>query len=68
MTATALTTALNMGFLTERLSLFAILVGISPPLAGVGFVVLVLAALGGAFHQSEEKAAARAAQAATSTG
>lgn len=67
-TATALTTALNMSYLSERLSLFGIVVGISLILAGFGFIVLALAVLGGAFEASEEKRAAQAAQAATSTG
>lgn len=46
-TETALTTALNMSFLAENLSLFGIVVGIALLLSGIGFVVL---AFGGALR------------------
>ena len=42
-TETALTTALNMGFMSEMLSIFTIVVGIALLLAGVGFVLLARA-------------------------
>lgn len=44
-TATALTTALNMSFMTEQLALFGLVVGIALLLSGIGFVVLAYAAL-----------------------
>jgi hypothetical protein len=58
-TETALTTALNMSYMAERLSLFGIAVGIALLLAGIGFIVL---ALGGALRHREEEVAAQAAQ------
>ena len=58
-TATALTTALNMSFMAEQLALFGIVVGIALLLAGIGFIVL---ALGGALRRST---ATRTATAAT---
>jgi hypothetical protein len=45
-TETALTTALNMGFMSEMLSIFSIVTGIALLLAGIGLVVLARAALG----------------------
>jgi len=42
-TETALTTALNMGFMSEMLSIFSVVVGIALLLAGIGFVILALA-------------------------
>jgi hypothetical protein len=47
-TATALSTALNVSYMAEQLSLFGIVVGIALVLAGIGFVVL---ALGGALRR-----------------
>jgi hypothetical protein len=47
-TETALTTALNMSFLAENLSMFGIVVGIALLLSGIGFIVL---ALGGALRR-----------------
>src|SRR4029079_4981487 len=41
-TATALSTALNVAFMGEQLSLFGIVVGIALVLAGIGFIVLTL--------------------------
>jgi hypothetical protein len=52
-TATSLSTALNVSFMAERLSLFSIAVGIALVLVGIGFVILALAVLGGAFHEKE---------------
>ena len=49
-TATALSTALNVSYMAERLALFGIVVGIALILAGIGFIVL---ALGGALRQRD---------------
>lgn len=49
-TETALTTALNMSFMAEQLSLFGIVVGVALLLTGIGFLVL---AIGGALRRSE---------------
>lgn len=51
-TETALTTALNMSFMAEQLSLFGIVVGVALLLTGIGFLVL---AIGGALRMSEAK-------------
>ena len=40
MTETALSTALNVSYMAEQLSLFSLVVGIALLLAGVGFIVL----------------------------
>jgi hypothetical protein len=45
-TETALTTALNMGFMSEMLSIFSIVVGIALLLTGIGLVLLALAVFG----------------------
>jgi hypothetical protein len=46
-TETALTTALNMGFMSEMLSVFSIVVGIALLLTGIGLVILARAVFGG---------------------
>jgi len=46
-TATALTTALNVSFMADNLALFGIVVGIALLLSGVGFVILSVLAIGG---------------------
>ncbi|MEP7335499.1 MAG: hypothetical protein ABI717_06935 [Actinomycetota bacterium] len=51
-TETALTTALNMSFMAEQLSLFGIVTGVALLLTGFGFLVL---AIGGALRMSEAK-------------
>jgi hypothetical protein len=51
-TETALSTALNVSYMAEQLSLFSIVTGVALLLAGVGFVVLDWAAL----HRRREKA------------
>ena len=51
-TETALTTALNVSFMAERLSLFSIVIGIALLLSGIGFVILDYAA----FHRRREVA------------
>ena len=45
-TETALTTALNMGFMSEMLSIFSIVVGFALLLTGIGLVILALAVFG----------------------
>jgi hypothetical protein len=45
-TETALSTALNMAYLSEQVAYFGIVVGIALILAGIGFVILALAVLG----------------------
>jgi hypothetical protein len=45
-TETALTTALNVGFMAEMLSLFSIVIGVALLLAGIGFVILARAVFG----------------------
>jgi hypothetical protein len=45
-TATGLSTALNMSYLAENLATFGIVVGIALVLTGVGFIILALVVLG----------------------
>ena len=45
-TETALTTALNVSYMAEQLSLFGLVVGVALLLSGIGFVILAVAALG----------------------
>ena len=54
-TATSLSTALNVSYMAERLALFGIVVGIALILTGIGFLIL---ALGGALRRSEAEAPA----------
>jgi hypothetical protein len=58
-TETALTTALNVSYMADQLSLFSIVIGVALLLSGVGFVVLDWAAL----HRRREKTAKEAAAA-----
>jgi hypothetical protein len=53
-TETALTTALNMSYMAERLSVFGLVVGVALLLTGVGFVILALAV----FHRRDVAAEA----------
>jgi hypothetical protein len=53
-TETALTTALNVSYMAEQLSLFGLIVGIALLLSGIGFVVLALAALGGRLKEKAD--------------
>ena len=46
-TETALTTALNVGYMAEMLALFSIVVGVALLLTGIGFVILALAVFRG---------------------
>jgi hypothetical protein len=66
-TATALSTALNMSYMAEKLSLFGLVVGIALLLAGIGFVVLAWFALG-AVRKDAPAGAAAAATATPATG
>jgi hypothetical protein len=50
-TETALTTALNMSYMAEQLSIFGIVVGVALLLTGIGLMILALAVLGGRFRQ-----------------
>ena len=43
---TALSTALNVSYMAERLAVFGLVVGIALLLSGVGFVILALAVFG----------------------
>ena len=45
-TATALSTALNMSYMAEQMALFGIVVGVALLLSGIGFIVLALALSG----------------------
>jgi hypothetical protein len=45
-TATALSSALNMSYMAERLSVFGLVVGIALLLTGIGLVILALAVFG----------------------
>jgi hypothetical protein len=45
-TETALTTALNVGYMAEMLALFSILVGIALLLTGIGLIILAFAVFG----------------------
>jgi hypothetical protein len=58
-TETALTTALNMSYMAERLSIFGLVVGIALLLTGVGLVILAFAVFGQR-AAAPEAAAARA--------
>lgn len=49
-TATALSTALNVSYMAEQTALFGIVVGVALLLSGIGFIVL---ALGGALRRRE---------------
>ena len=57
-TETALTTALTMAFMGERLAVFGIVMGIALLLTGIGFLVLTL---GGALRRAEAEAGEAAA-------
>ena len=46
MTETALSTALNMSYMAEQISLFGIVVGIALVLTGIGLVILALSVFG----------------------
>jgi hypothetical protein len=52
-THTALSTAVNVSYMTEQLSLFSVVVGVALLLSGVGFIVL---AAGGALRRDRATA------------
>jgi hypothetical protein len=52
-TETALTTALNVSYMAERLSVFGIVVGIALLLTGVGLVILAFAVFGRGLERAE---------------
>jgi multisubunit Na+/H+ antiporter MnhC subunit len=45
-TETALTTALNVSYMAERLSVFGLVVGVALLLTGVGLIILAFAVFG----------------------
>jgi hypothetical protein len=63
-TATALTTALNVSFMAERLAVFGLVVGIALLLTGIGLVILAFAVFGRG--EQEEAVIAPAATPVTS--
>jgi hypothetical protein len=63
-TETALTTALTMAYMGERLAVFGMVMGVALVLVGIGFLVLTL---GGALRRTEE-AEGTAPRPATATG
>ena len=63
-TETALTTALNMSYLAERLAIFGIVVGIALLLTGVGLLILAFAVFGR--EEVREETVAQAAMPSTS--
>ena len=46
-TATSLSTALNVSYMAEQLALFGLVVGVALLLTGIGFLILAVAVLGG---------------------
>jgi len=54
-TATSLSTALNVSYMAEQLALFGIVVGVALILTGIGFLVL---AIGGALRHAKAEASA----------
>lgn len=64
-TQTALSTALNVSYMAEQISLFGIVVGVALLLSGIGFLILALAVLGSRFREKTATAPALAPKAAT---
>ncbi len=64
-TETGLTTALNMSYMAEQLSVFGIVVGVALLLTGIGLMILALAVLGGRFREEARLAAPPTAAAVT---
>jgi hypothetical protein len=64
-TQTALSTALNVSYMAEQLSVFGLVVGVALLLAGIGFIVLAVVALG---PRRQEAASPARAPTATATG
>jgi hypothetical protein len=65
-TATALSTALNVSYMAEQLALFGMVVGIALILTGVGFIILAVVVLGSKAPATQ--AAARPATTAPAAG
>jgi hypothetical protein len=65
-TETALATALDMGFMSEMLSIFSIIVGIALLLTGIGLVILAKAVFGR--RRTDAQAASSAPTPATAPG
>ena len=65
-TETALSTALNMSYMAEQLSLFGMVVGVALLLTGVGLVILAFAVFGR--REEVKESATRRLPAATATG
>lgn len=59
-TETALTTALNVSFMAERLAVFGMVVGIALLLTGIGLVILAFAVFGKRSEAAEDVAVAQA--------
>jgi hypothetical protein len=59
-TETGLTTALNMSYMAEQLSIFGVVVGVALLLTGIGLMILALAVLGGRFREQAAESARRA--------
>jgi hypothetical protein len=55
-TATALSTALNMSYMAERLAIFGIVVGVALLLTGIGLVILAFAVFGRIPEAAAERA------------
>jgi uncharacterized membrane protein YidH (DUF202 family) len=60
-TETALTTALNMSYMAERLSVFGLVVGVALLLTGIGLVILAFAVFGRRERASETRRASSSA-------
>jgi hypothetical protein len=58
-TATALSTALNVSYMAEQLAIFGIVVGVALLLTGVGLVILAFAVFGRAPAEAREPASRR---------
>ena len=65
-TETALSTALNVSYMAEQLSIFGIVVGVALLLAGIGFIILALVALGGVLSGKAVESATRSSAPAAS--
>jgi small-conductance mechanosensitive channel len=65
-TETALSTALNMSYMAEQLSIFGIVVGVALLLSGIGFIILALVALGGVLGGKAVESATRSSAPAAS--
>jgi hypothetical protein len=55
-TATSLSTALNMSYMAERLAIFGIVIGVALLLTGIGLVILAFAVFGRAPEAATQSA------------